>query len=152
MKTLQESLETIVKSVLTSYELFLVDIELKGSAQNQIVSVFLDSEQGGVNIDQCAKISREVSFLIESDELFTGKYTLNVSSPGLDRPLKDERQFLKNIGRNASVTYISGDERKKVKGVLKSFAGGTVVLETGKGSLLEIVGDDLIELKIIPVF
>lgn len=150
--SLQESILELIESVIDGEEVFLVDTEFKGNAQNQIISVFIDTKEGGVNIDICAKISREIGFLIDTKELITGKYTLNVSSPGLDRPLKDERQFPKNVGRNAAVKYKSDGETKSVKGQFSTYNAETITIDTGNGKLIEILKGDLIEIRILPVF
>jgi ribosome maturation factor RimP len=75
-----------------------------------------------------------------------------VSSPGLDRPLKDRRQFYANVGRNAKLTLSVGENKKvAVKGILKSVSESGVVLETAEGSQ-DIPFSQLIETKIIPAF
>jgi ribosome maturation factor RimP len=150
--TLQESILELIESVIGGEELFLVDTEIKGNSQNQIISVFVDTREGGVNIDDCAKISREIAFLIDTKELIIGKYTLNVSSPGLDRPLKDARQFPKNVGRKASVKYKNGDEVKNLKGILSEYLDEKLTIDLGNGKTTEIMKDDLIEIKILPAF
>jgi ribosome maturation factor RimP len=150
--TLQESILELVESVIDGEELYLVDTEFKGNSSNQIISVFVDTKEGGVNIDDCAKISREIAFLIDSKELITGKYTLNVSSPGLDRPLKDERQYFKNVGRKASIKFKNGDEIKNLKGNLSAFLDGKLTMDLGNGKTTEILKDDLVEIKILPAF
>jgi len=78
--------------------MFIVDVEIKHQDMN-VVWVSVDSEKGDVNLDKCSQISRELSFLIESENIFNKPYRLNVSSPGLSRPLTDNRQYAKNTGR-----------------------------------------------------
>ena len=149
---LLETLTDLASQALTGTDLFLVDIEIKGSDQNPQVGIFVDTEQGGVNIDQCAEINRKLGFLTESHELFTGKFTLNVSSPGLDRPLKDRRQFPKNVGRKAAVKARQPEGLKKIKGVFSSLNDNGITIDTDKKSQLEISWEDLDEIKILPAF
>ena len=103
---------------------FLVDIEVKG---NKKVSVYIDSKEG-VSFGICKKLSRFLEEKIETENLMDERYTLEVSSPGTDRPLKYLKQFNKHIGRKLKVTTLEGDE---VEGKLQEIAGNIIVLETG---------------------
>lgn len=101
---------------------------LRGRRGSQVAEVYLDSESE-LNIDQLAEISREVGFLIETEDLIKGKYNLIVSSPGVDRPLKDIRQYRKNIGRRLRV-HVSDDENLSMQeGTLTSVADDHIVLK-----------------------
>ena len=94
-----QKIKDLAAPLVESKDLFVVDIEHKtGSGLNE-VWLYLDAQDRGVNLDECADISRELGFLIEAHELFEKKYRLNVSSPGLSRPLSDVRQYKKNEGR-----------------------------------------------------
>ncbi len=132
--------------------LFVVDIELKTGSGNE-VWVYLDGEDRGVNLDECADISRELGFVIEAHELLESKYRLNVSSPGLSRPLSDFRQYPKNKGRLIKLRYKGEDETKKVKGILENATQKelTVIETEGKKSIEHtILMDSVIEAKIVP--
>ncbi|MEO1256534.1 MAG: hypothetical protein AAFY41_16830, partial [Bacteroidota bacterium] len=99
----EEKIKEIVENSLQgSKDLFLVDVKLKGNVGNQKVLIFIDGDQG-ISIDQCSKISREVASVMEEEDFIKGKYTLEVSSPGLDFPLSMHRQYVKNVGRELTV-------------------------------------------------
>ncbi|SNS91423.1 ribosome maturation factor RimP [Ekhidna lutea] len=108
-----------------SKDLFLVDVKVKGSAGNQKVLVFIDGDNG-ISIDQCSKVSRYIGNEMEELELLDGKYTLEVSSPGLDFPLTLHRQYLKNIGRKLEVETVDG---KHHEGQLKEVKDDGIVLK-----------------------
>lgn len=153
MKTpLIDTINELAVSVIEDTDMFLVDLEIKGSDSNPIIWIYVDTQEGGVNIDQCAKVSKQLVFLVESHEVITGKFTLNVSSPGLDRPLKDRRQYAKNTGRKAAVVHSVDGESKKLNGVLVEVRESGIVLEADKGKRHEITWDDLAETKILPAF
>lgn len=95
--------------------LFLVDLVVSSAKNSQKVLVHLDGDEG-VNIDTCAEISRQLGNILEEEDLFSGSFTLEVSSPGLDLPLKLQRQYHKNIGRNIKVLTQDNMTRK---GLLK---------------------------------
>lgn len=132
--------------------LFVVDIELKTGSGNELW-VYLDAEDRGINLDECAEISRELGFVIDAHELLESKYRLNISSPGLNRPLSDARQYSKNIGRMIKLRYWEGDETKRIKGMLEqaSHQKLTVIETEGKKSTEHFIQmDTVIEAKIVP--
>ncbi len=102
------------KAINDFEELFLVDVKVKGNSGNQKVLVFVDGDNG-ISIDQCSQISRFIGGEIEEEELIDGKYTLEVSSPGLEFPIILLRQYQKNIGRELEVETNDG---VKVEGKL----------------------------------
>lgn len=102
------------KAINDFEELFLVDVKVKGNTGNQKVLVFIDGDNG-VSIDQCSQISRFIGSEVEEEELIEGKYTLEVSSPGLEFPIILLRQYQKNIGRDLEVETNNG---VKVEGKL----------------------------------
>lgn len=81
---------------------FLVDVIVKGHKGPQKVLVVIDSDKG-VTIDECADLSRELSKAFDDTQLFTNSYMLEVSTPGLDQPLRLNRQYHKNVGRGVRV-------------------------------------------------
>ncbi len=129
--------------------MFLVDIELKQQDMN-VVWVYVDSEEGGVNLDVCSKISRELSFQVENEDIFPRSYRLNVSSPGLSRPLSDKRQYGKNIGRTVKVKYKQEGEYEKIEGILKEVTDNSVTIEDENGQTATIDFEHLVETKIVP--
>jgi ribosome maturation factor RimP len=95
---LQTTLEKLITPILAGFALELVDLELKGEGHRQVLRIFID-KPGGVNLDDCAEVSREISALFEVEDPIPGAYVLEVSSPGLDRPLKKLRDFERSVGR-----------------------------------------------------
>lgn len=131
--------------------LFLVDVELKTGGGTEIW-VYLDGEDRGVNLDECADISRELGFLIDAHELFDNKYRLNVSSPGLSRPLTDIRQYRKNTERTVKVRYWKTDEDvEKLQGIITGVTEAAVMVAKNEKDQTEIPFESIIEAKIIPV-
>ena len=99
-----ERVQALVEEVLAGSPHFIVELEVRGAPGSQAVDVFIDSDEG-LGVDTLAEISREVAFLVEAEEVIAGHYRLNVSSPGVDRPLKLPRQYKKNVGRTLRVHY-----------------------------------------------
>ena len=147
--TINDKIRELTLSVLEDTELFLVDLILKGHPGSRTLWVYVDSEKGGVNLDECAKVSEELGFLLEAHDVIKGRYRLNVSSPGVDKPLMDKRQYFTKIGRNASVKYQYEDEQETIKGVIRNFDGNDLYIEQGNGQQKTIPFEDIIETKIL---
>jgi ribosome maturation factor RimP len=98
----KEVKEIILEAIGNRDDLFLVDFKISGHSGAQKIVVLLDGDNG-IKIDDCAEISRKIGSTFEEEDLFKGKYTLEVSSPGLDHPLSFRRQYVKNIGRQLKV-------------------------------------------------
>lgn len=97
-----DDIKSIVAGKLTDSDQFLVDVIVKGHKGPQKVLVVIDSDKG-VTIDECADLSRELSKAFDETQLFTHSYMLEVSTPGLDQPLRLKRQYYKNIGRRVRI-------------------------------------------------
>ena len=145
-----QKIKDLAAPLVESKDLFVVDIEHKtGSGLNE-VWLYLDAQDRGVNLDECADISRELGFLIEAHELFENKYRLNVSSPGLSRPLSDVRQYKKNQGRKAKVKFKKEDEYDKAEGIIVGVDENGIMLEDQNGKSVKVLFDDIKEAKIVP--
>ncbi|MGD8427006.1 MAG: ribosome maturation factor [Balneolaceae bacterium] len=147
----KDKVTELAESVLSTTDFFLVGVEIKGSKMPE-VWVSVDGEDRGVNMDECAEISNELSFLMDAHDLFTSGYRINVSSPGLSRSLVDRRQYPKNKGRKAKCKYKKDGEYLKVEGTLKDVTAEEIVIELDDESKVSISFDDLVETKIIPSF
>ena len=101
---IKSKIEKLLESKLASTDCFLVDI--KASPQGRI-QVFIDCDSG-VTIDRCGEISRFLESYLDEDKSIPEKYNLEVSSPGLDQPLKLKRQYAKNVGREIEVLLTDG--------------------------------------------
>jgi ribosome maturation factor RimP len=125
MTDLKRKIQDIVAANLGKEELFLVDIEISGSHTTQKITVLLDGDKG-VSIEDCARISRKLGETIEEENLIENAYLLEISSPGIDEPLKLNRQYVKNIGRRVSVVLIN--EQVKV-GKLEAVNDERIVIQ-----------------------
>ncbi len=96
-ENVSERIRSIAGEVIAD-PLFLVDVSIRGQKGSRVVDIFVDSDDD-LTVDNLAEVSREIAFLLDSEDVIDGKYKLNVSSPGVDRPLTMPRQFAKNVGR-----------------------------------------------------
>ena len=141
----EEKIRQYIDEALEGGNLFLV--ELKMLPKNRIV-ILLDGDNG-VGIDECAKISRHVSHRMEEENLIEGAHTLEVSSPGVDHPLKFQRQYPQHIGRNLHVRLLDG---KEYEGTLTKVEGEQIsidakIKEKGKKARVEGMDFELSNIK-----
>lgn len=141
--------KNLVESIIKQDDMFLVDVEIK-NAETLEVWVLLDSEKGGVNVDACSSISRELANELEEKNIFSSAYRLNVSSPGLARPLTDKRQYPKNKGRTVKVKFKTDEGYQKIEGVLEEITDDKLVIVTDINHQKEIGFNNVIETKVIP--
>lgn len=121
---LKERIQEIATRHLKSDDHFVVDVVLSVSKGPTKVLILLDGDKG-INIDDCAALSRAVGGEIEENGIIDSKYTLEVSSPGVDFPLSQERQYIKNLGKLVKVTKNDGTV---IEGTLKGFADERITL------------------------
>jgi ribosome maturation factor RimP len=125
---LEQEITRIVESILEK-EYFVVDVQIKQLKEKKRVTVLLDGD-AGVNIDVCAKVSRSLGDYIEQLNLIETAYNLEVSSPGVDNPLKFFRQYPQHIGRNLLVSLKNGTQ---LEGTLEAAENGHLTIEEKKG-------------------
>lgn len=147
-ETAQIKIQELVDSILEGSDFFLVEMKVKKSRSSRI-SIFIDGNERNINLDECAKISKELSFLIDAHEIFTGSYRINISSPGLDRPLVDGRQYLKNRGRTVSVVYKNEEKQITCEGRLKDVLDDRIIIEK-QDEEIELSYDKIVETKVVP--
>ena len=116
---------------------FLVEVSIRGERGTRIVEIFIDSDTG-VTADLCAAVSREISAELDAREVIQGRYRLDISSPGIDRPLKFIRQYKKNIGRTLKVHYADENEAKITTGTLRLVNDTQITLESENQTLVAI--------------
>lgn len=120
--------EKLIQPIVASFGFELVDLELKGDGRRRVLRVFID-KPGGIVLDDCAEVSREIDALFEVEDPIPGAYTLEVSSPGLDRPLKSAADFARHVGRLTRIkttVLLDPDERGHKR---KTFIGELLALD-----------------------
>ncbi len=136
MDALITKLRQIIEPILEENAVDLVDLEVRGSKRNLLLRVFVDVP-GGISINECVRLSREFEDAIEMENLIPGPYRLEVSSPGIDRPLKTERDFQRNIGRLVEIQIQKEDQLQKVLGDILSAENDHVKIQQENGAIVE---------------
>jgi len=107
----------IVEKVVEEADFFLIAIEYRGDNRNPIIEIFVDNVLG-FSAEDCKTISKKIIKFFEEQDIIKGKYRLDVSSPGIDRPLKFAGQYQKHLNRNFAIEYIDGEEIIKIESKL----------------------------------
>jgi ribosome maturation factor RimP len=119
MDIIKENIVRISNEIAEKLNFFVIDINFRGDNRKKIIEVYVDAEKN-IDADNLAEISREINSIIEEQNIIQQAYRLDVSTPGVDRPLKFLKQFPKHINRNFEVTYKTGDETRTITGKLLS--------------------------------
>ena len=129
MSKVTEKVEELVTPILDELKLELVDIEYVKEGRDWFLRVFIDKETG-VDIEECGLVSEQLSVKLDEVDPIPYNYFLEVSSPGAERPLKNEKDFNKAIGKNVFIkTYEPIDGEKTFEGMVTQFDGETVSIE-----------------------
>lgn len=136
MQYFRTQIEDIAKKICADMHLALYDIDEKMSGKGRIVIVYL-TKIGGVTLDECARFSRALSEELETFDLIPERYFLEVSSPGLERPLKLKSHWVSAINEKVAVQYCEEENKRSVMGTLTEVNQDTVVLDD-RGEMIEI--------------
>lgn len=151
MSQLTEQIEQLVQPLLEDLGFELVDLEYQREQRGWILRLFLDKE-GGITLDDCADASREISSLLDVEDLIATAYTLEVSSPGIERSLKKASDFSRFSGETIKVKTFSaldpaqtGKPRRTFVGTLTGCDGDKVMmtLQEGKTKDVQIALQDI---------
>jgi len=135
MDLLRENIIKISEEIVQKLGFFLIEIIFRGDQRKRIIEVFVDGEKN-VSADDLAEISREINKLIEEQELIKEPYRLDISTPGVDRPLKFLKQFPKHFNRNFDLTFKTVDGDKNIKATLVGIQGEELTFDYNKKNLI----------------
>lgn len=128
MKQAPEHLLNLIEPVVEGLGYECVGIEYSSHPKNGFLRIFVDKE-GGVQMEDCTKVSHQISGVLDVEDPIAGEYNLEVSSPGVDRPLFKIQQFERFIGQIVQVNLFKPvDGRRNIKGVIEKVEGDDVYL------------------------
>lgn len=133
--------EKLVLPIIEENDFELVDVEYVKEAGNNYLRIYIDKE-GGITINDCEVVSRQLGDLLDEEDYISSAYILEVSSPGLGRPLKKEKDFARNIQKEVDVKlYKQINKQKEYMGILVDYDKDKIVLELDKDETIEIPRD-----------
>ncbi len=148
--TTSESLKSQIRAIAEDVvrpPMFVVETIVRGNKGSRVVEIYVDSE-GDLSVDALAAVSREIGFLLDAKDCIDGRYKLNVSSPGADRPLVRPVQFKKNRGRKARVLF-SEYGRPPVEGTLEDADDEGFLIQTGKNRKNRLGYEEVKEVRVL---
>jgi ribosome maturation factor RimP len=147
-KKLLDRITKLVHNILQDNGIELIDIICRREGGGNVLRILADTESG-ITIDECAKVNELISEVLDKDNLIDESYLLEVSSPGLDRPLKTKADFLRQKGKKIRIhTYAPVEDRKEFIGVLEGFDGKDISILTEKGARISIALDKVASAKL----
>ncbi len=133
----EEKTEQLIQPLIDENNFELVDVEYVKEGSDWYLRVYIDKE-GGITVNDCELISRAFNEILDKEDYIPDQYIFEVSSPGLLRPLKKEKDYEKSIGRLIDIKlYKAVDKCKEFTGVLKAYDKDTITLEMDNGEELE---------------
>lgn len=151
MASKQEQLQALIAPIVASLDCELWGLEYLTQGRYTTLRLYIDAPDG-VSLEDCEKVSRQVSSVMDVEDPIEGEYTLEVSSPGMDRPLYTAEQYARYIGEQVSLRLrVARDGRRKFKGTIIAVEGADVrVAVDDKEYLLAV--DAIDKANVVPAF
>jgi len=149
MNSTKQNILNAAQKISEQNNLFLLEVLYRGTERNRVIEIFIDGEDN-ISADDCARISREINQVIEEKELLNSTYRLDVSTPGVDRPLKYLDQYKKHINRKFEVRYKSGKNKKSITGKLVKIDEDNLCFYSGREQAIKF--EDIIKAKVLVSF
>ena len=130
----EQKTEEILLPIIEEHGFELVDVEYVKEGSTWYLRAYID-KPGGITIDDCETVSRRLSDILDEKDYIEDAYILEVSSPGLGRPLKKEKDYKRSLGEEVEIiTYRMIEKQKEFTGILKGYDEGTVTIEIENGT------------------
>lgn len=138
MSSIEKRISPDIKRIVNELDLYLIDIKYFKENSDFILEIYIDSK-GGLTMDQCEEATREINTYLDDKDPIEDQYTLIVSSPGLDRPLKTDTDFYLAIDNELEISFYSSfNGKKKIYGLLDNFDDDYFYITDDNGESLEI--------------
>ncbi len=148
LKQLEEILRPVVEGL--GYELW--GIEFRSRGHDSMLRIFIDDAENGISIEDCEKVSRQISGVMDVEDPIQTEYTLEVSSPGMDRPLFRLEHYQEFVGHTAKIRLrMAFEGRRKFQGLIKGVEGDEVVIVVDDHEYL-LPFDSIDKASIVPAF
>ena len=135
--------EKLIMPIVEANNVELFDVDYIKEGQDWYLRVYIDKE-GGVTIDDCQAVSRAFNEILDKENYITDQYIFEVSSPGLGRPLKKEKDYVRSMGKEIEIrTYRAINREKEFYGILSAYDESTVTIETENGEKMTFEKPDI---------
>jgi ribosome maturation factor RimP len=135
--------EELMTPILERMQFELVDVEYVKEGGTWYLRAYIDKE-GGITVNDCEAVAREMNEILDREDFVEDSYVFEVSSPGLGRPLKKEKDYVRSMGKELEIrTYRAIDKQKEFYGILTAYDEKTVTIETEDGSAMSFEKADI---------
>ena len=142
-ETYEQKTEELLLPIIEEYQFELVDVEYVKEGSNWYLRAYID-KPGGITVDDCEAVSRRLSDLLDEHDFIDDAYILEVSSPGLGRPLKKDKDFARSIGEEVEIrTFRPISHEREFTGILKDFDKNRLVVELEDHEIVEFARDNI---------
>ena len=129
----EEKTEQFITPILEKYQFELIDVEYVKEGSSWYLRAYID-KPGGITVDDCELVAREMNEILDREDYVADSYIFEVSSPGLGRPLKKEKDFIRNMGKEVEIrTYRAINHEKEFTGILTAYDADTVTITDDSG-------------------
>jgi ribosome maturation factor RimP len=142
-------IEEIVRPIAVRLGLETVEVTVSGEAHRTVLRVLMDRPEGGITVEECARVNEALSRQLDLYDLFSHPYTLEVSSPGLDRLLHSDTDFRRFAGKKVEIkTLGTVNGQRNFRGVLLGMIGAAVILQGERGQV-EVPKDQIAQARLV---
>ncbi len=139
----EQKTEELLLPILNKYHFELIDVEYVREGSTWFLRAYIDKE-GGITVNDCEDVAREMNPILDELDYIEGSYTFEVSSPGLGRPLKKEKDYVRNLGKDVEIrTYRPIQHAKEFCGTLRAYDNKTVTIVTKDDAELSFEKSDI---------
>ena len=148
MARIEDQVQNLLESIIVELGYELYDVIYAKEGKDYYLRIFIDQEDG-IGIEDCEKVNEAINDILDEKDLIPDSYFLEVSSPGLERLLRKEKHFLKNLGKEETIKlYRPVNKKREFAGILKSFENNKIALEVEK-EILEFELKDTVSVNTV---
>ena len=142
-ETYETRTEELITPILDRMNFELVDVEYVKEGGTWYLRAYIDKE-GGITVNDCEAVAREMNEILDREDFVEDSYVLEVSSPGLGRPLKKEKDYIRSMGKEVEIrTYRAINREKEFYGILSAYDENTVTIKTEDGTEMTFEKSDI---------
>ena len=142
-ETYETRTEELITPILDRMNFELVDVEYVKEGGTWYLRAYIDKE-GGITVNDCEAVAREMNEILDREDFVEDSYVFEVSSPGLGRPLKKEKDYIRSMGREVEIrTYRAINREKESYGILSAYDENTVTIKTEDGTEMTFEKSDI---------
>lgn len=147
MANIENRVQDLVENTITELGYELYDVQYVKEGKDYYLRIYIDSKKG-IDLEDCEKVSNEVSTILDKNDFIKEQYFLEISSPGIEKVLRKDKHLKDNVGKNVEVNLFKPiDKQKSIVGVLKDFDADTIEIEV-ENNILKIDRKNISLIKI----